>query len=162
VKFRDQEAVEMKTLTVEWQRLLDREQKTCPRCSSTEKEVEAAVGLLKQELAPYGIGVILRKTIIDPEAFRKDVLQSNKVVIAGKTLEEWLGATTGRSKCCETCGEAECRTVEYAGQVHEAVPSDLIVAAGLAAAASLYQLKVRAPFASRALPEKGSVKRCGS
>ncbi len=28
---------------------------------------------------------------IDLESFQKDVLQSNKILVAGKTLEEWLG-----------------------------------------------------------------------
>ncbi len=82
----------MKTLVIEWQRLLDEQQKTCPRCSSTEQEVENAVNSLKQDLAPYEIDVTLWKTALDLATFKKDVLQSNKIVIAGKKLEEWLGA----------------------------------------------------------------------
>ena len=119
----------MKTLGIEWQRLLDEQQKTCPRCGSTEQEVEKAVTSLKKELAIYGIDVTLRKKAIDQETFRKDAVQSNKIMIEGKTLEEWLGAATGQSKCCEACGDAECRTVEYGGQSHEAIPADLIVIA---------------------------------
>jgi len=70
------------------------------------------------------------------------VLQSNKILIAGKTLEEWVGAKTGQSKCCETCGDAECRTVEYADETHEAIPADLIVRAGLVAAARLFDVEM--------------------
>jgi len=131
----------MKTLIIEWQRLLDEKQNTCPRCSSTEQEVKKAVESLKQELAPHDIDVSLRKTAIDPEAFKKDALQSNKITIAGKTLEEWLEAQTGQSKCCDACGDADCRTVEYAGVTHEAVPADLIVKAGLAAASEIFNVK---------------------
>lgn len=131
----------MKTLVIEWQRLLDEQKETCPRCGSTEQEVEKAVKELNQMLAPADIAVNLVKKAIDPETFRKDALQSNKILIAGKTLEEWLGATTGQSKCCETCGDAECRTVEYGGDTHEAIPAELIVRAGITAAASLFKIQ---------------------
>ncbi len=131
----------MNTLTIEWQRLLDEQKQTCPRCGTTEQEVEKAVRELSRVLADSDIAAELVKKSIDPETFSKDALQSNKIVIAGKTLEEWLGATTGQSKCCEVCGESECRTVEYGGDTHEAVPADLIVRAGVTAAAYLFKLK---------------------
>ncbi len=132
----------MKTLLIEWQRLLDENKKTCPRCSLTEEEVEKAVASLTRELKPFEIRVKLVKRAIKSENFRKDALQSNKIVIAGKILEEWLGAETGQSPCCEVCGDAECRTVEYADQSHETIPSDLIVKAGLFAAAQVFNVKL--------------------
>lgn len=132
----------MKTLNIEWQRLLDDRNKTCPRCSSTEQEVEKAVQSLKQALNELEINVHLEKKVIDTERFKKDVLQSNRILIAGKTLEEWLGAGTGQSRCCEVCGDAECRTVEYADQTHETVPADLIVKAGLLAASHVFNVKL--------------------
>ena len=132
----------MKTLTIEWQRLLDEQQETCPRCGSTEQEVEKAVNSLKKELAPYEINVTLRKTAIDQESFKQDTQQSNKIMIAGKMLEEWLGAQTGQSKCCDACDDADCRTVEYAGQTHEAVPEDLIFKAGLIAASKMFGVQL--------------------
>ncbi len=132
----------MKTLLIEWQRLLDENKKTCPRCGSTEQEVEKAAATLNRELKPFKIRVALAKKAIKPEIFTKDALQSNKIVIAGKTLEEWLGAETGQSPCCEVCGDAECRTVEYADQSHETIPSDLIVKAGLFAAAKFFNVKL--------------------
>ena len=131
----------MKTLVIEWQRLLDEQKETCPRCGSTEQEVEQAVKDLNQLLAPSDIAVSVVKKAIDPETFRKDALQSNKILIAGKTLEEWLGATTGQSKCCEACGDADCRTVEYGGDTHEAIPAELIVMAGITAAAYLFKIQ---------------------
>jgi len=132
----------MKTIVIEWQRLLDEQKQTCPRCGSTEEEVEKAVQELNRLLKQSEIVVNLVKKAIDPASFQKDVLQSNKILIAGKTLEEWLGARTGQSKCCETCGDAECRTVEYADETHEAIPADLIVRAGLVAAARLFDVKM--------------------
>jgi hypothetical protein len=131
----------MKTLVIEWQRLLDEQKETCPRCGSTEQEVEKAVEELNQTLAPSDIAVNLVKKTIDPETFKKDPLQSNKILIAGKTLEEWLGATRGQSKCCETCGDADCRTLEYDGDIHETIPAELIVRAGITAAAYLFKIQ---------------------
>ena len=132
----------MKTLVIEWQRLLDEHEKTCPRCGSTEQEVEKAVARLKKELKPFEINVGLVKKTIDSESFKKDTLQSNKILIAGKTLEEWLGARTGQSPCCDVCGDAECRTVEYAEQAYETVPAALIVDAGLLAATQVFSVKL--------------------
>ena len=132
----------MKTLIIEWQRLLDEQGKPCERCGSTEQEVENAVASLNQELKPFEINVSLVKKGIDPESFKKDVLQSNKILIAGKTLEEWLGAGTGQSPCCKVCGDAECRTVEFADQTYETVPADLIVKAGLLAASQVFNVKL--------------------
>ena len=131
----------MKSLVIEWQRLLDEQKQTCPRCCSTEQEIDRAVKELNRLLDEYGIVVSLVKKVIDLDNFKKDTLQSNKILIAGKAMEEWLGAKTGRSKCCETCGAAECRTVEYAGDTHEAIPAELIVRAGLTAAAYVFKLK---------------------
>lgn len=140
----------MKTLVVEWQRLLDEQKQTCPRCGTTEQEVEKAVQELNHVLNQSGVVVSLIKKAIDPENFQKDVLQSNKILIAGKTLEEWLGAKTGQSKCCEVCGDSECRTVEYAGDTHEAIPADMILRAGITAAAYLF--KIQPPQTSQRIP----------
>jgi len=131
----------MKTLLVEWQRLLDEQNETCPRCGSTEHEIEKAVRELNQMLAPSEIVVNLVRKAIDLETFHKDAIQSNKILIAGRTLEEWLGASTGQSRCCETCGDADCRTVEYGGDTHEAIPAQLVVRAGIAAAADLFKIQ---------------------
>ncbi len=137
----------MNTLVIEWQRLLDERKETCPRCGSTEQEVEKAVRELDRLLTTSDITVNLIKKSIDPETFKKDALQSNKILIAGKTLEEWLGATTGQSRCCEVCGDSECRTVEYGGDTHEAIPAEMIIRAGITAAASLF--KIQPPQTSR-------------
>ncbi len=114
--------------------------KTAVKELGVEAKVEKAAATLNRQLKPFEIHVPLTKKAIKPEAFMRDVLQSNKIVIADKTLEEWLGAETGQSPCCEVCGDAECRTVEYADQSHETVPADLIVKAGLIAASQLFKV----------------------
>ncbi len=132
----------MKILTIEWRRLLDENKRTCPRCGATEQEVERAVTSLNQALKSFGIDVRLVKKAIDTASFKKDVLQSNKILIEGRILEEWLGAGTGQSPCCEVCGNAECRTVQYADQTHETIPAELVVKAGILAASQVFNVKL--------------------
>lgn len=133
----------MKTLRIKWQRLLiDEGGRTCPRCGSTEKELDEAVSILKKSLAPSGIEVILEKKTLSPATFAKDVLESNRIWINEKPLEHWieaqgLTAHVGQSLCCDVCGNAECRTVEVEEKTYEIIPADLIVKAGLAAASFL-------------------------
>ena len=126
----------MKTLKIKWQRLIYDEQ-TCPRCGSTEQEVEKAVSILKESLKPVGIRVALEKRELTEAEFKKDPLQSNRIWIRDRPLEDWIGGKTGQSQCCDVCGTAECRTLDVGGEVHEAIPSILIIRAGLMAAAEL-------------------------
>ena len=125
-----------KSLTIKWQRLLS-DGRTCPRCGSTGDEVDKAVATLRQSLAPLGIMVVLEKCELSIEEFKQDTLRSNEIWIGGRLLEDWLGATTGQSECCDVCGPNDCRTVNVAGENHEIVPAELIVKAGLLAATEL-------------------------
>jgi transcription initiation factor TFIIIB Brf1 subunit/transcription initiation factor TFIIB len=59
----------MKTLVVEWQRLLDEQKQTCPRCGTTEQEVEKAVQQLNHVLSQSGVVISLTKKGIDPDSF---------------------------------------------------------------------------------------------
>jgi hypothetical protein len=132
----------MKAITIKWQRLLiDKDGKTCPRCGSTEKELEKAVRILRQSLAPFGMVVILQKKALAPEAFEKDVLESNRIWVADRPLEDWLEAEVGRSLCCEVCRNAECRTVEIGNTVYEPIPAHLIIRAVRAAASNMVSEK---------------------
>lgn len=126
----------MKVLKIKWQRLISNEQ-TCPRCGATEDEVEKAVTLLKESLKPLGIRVALEKRELSELEFKFDPLQSNRIWIKGRPLEEWVGGTTGQSQCCDVCGTSECRTVGVGEEVYETVPSDLVIKAGLLAASEL-------------------------
>ena len=130
------EVVNMKTLKIKWQRLVDSGE-TCPRCGSTEKELEKVVATLRQSFSPLGIEVVLEKDVLSLASFKKDPSQSNRIWINNRPLETWLNAEAGQSKCCDVCGDAECRTVEIEGQVYEAIPANVIIKAGLVAASQL-------------------------
>lgn len=115
----------MKTIHIEWQRLLvDKE--TCPRCGATEEELSSAI----KELGMLGINVRLTKKEIKIPKFNKAPGESNKISINGQPLEYWLKASTGKSKCCSVCGDNECRTVELNEQAYETIPAELIIQAG--------------------------------
>lgn len=121
-----------KRLVVSWQRLVS-DGGTCPRCGSTEDELGKAVARLKEKLKPQGIEVILKKQELTPEEFKKNPLSSNKIMLNDQPLEDLLDAKTGHSKCCDVCGDEECRTVETGGANYETIPVELIVEAGLKA-----------------------------
>lgn len=124
----------MKTLSLKWQRLVDARGGTCPRCRTTGDEVAAAAKTLAKALKPLGIALRAERTTLSPAAFRRRPSSSNRIWVGGRPLEAWLGATTGKSRCCGSCGTAQCRTVELGGTSHAAVPARLVVAAGLLAA----------------------------
>lgn len=124
-------------LPIEWQRLMDRRGETCERCGGTEKELRKAFSMLKRSLRPLGFKVTLEKTSLGPEC-AKDIIDSNRITIAGRTLEHWLDAKVGSSacgSCCAKLGEmVECRTTTVDGETYEVIPAELIVKAGLKAA----------------------------
>lgn len=143
-----------KTLTIKWQRLLSDGQ-TCPRCGSTEDEVEKAVKVLGQTLKSLSIEVVLEKGELSLKEFKQDSLRSNEIWIGGRLLEDWLGATTGQSECCDVCGPNDCRTLDVGGESHEVVPAALIVKAGLLAAAQLVDQKTCDCFPGAIWPSGG-------
>lgn len=127
-------------LNIKWQRLVV-EGDTCKRCGLTEEEVEKAVSKLKKSLQPLGIKVELEKGVLSEKEFNKNPKQSNLILINGRPLEEWLDADTGENECCSVCGENNCRTVIVGNKEHEAIPSELIVRAGLRAASKIKNTK---------------------
>jgi len=149
----------MKILKIEWQRLLTDGQ-TCPRCGATEIEVEKASHSLEQSLAPLGIKVVLEKHELTPVAFQRDPSQSNRILFNGIPLEEVLGLKVGQSPCCETCGDAECRTLETGGQVYETIPANLIIQAGLRAASILVNPQTGSPCCQQDAAVKTSASPC--
>lgn len=126
----------MNALKIRWQRLLS-DGRTCPRCGSTGEEIEKAVSILKQILAPLGIKVVIEKSELSPVEFGENPLESNRIWIDDRPLEEWIGGKVGQSPCCDVCSPYECRTVEAEGEVYETITADLIVKAGLVAASKL-------------------------
>lgn len=129
----------MKKLTIQWQRLLNDKNQTCPRCSETGETVNTVVLKLKSALAELGIEVELIQKSIDFLVFKNNPLQSNSILINGKLLEDWIGGETGKSKCCDVCGDSECRTISFGENTFESIPENLIIKAGLLAAAELIE-----------------------
>lgn len=129
----------MKTLTIKWQRLTNETGQTCDRCRDTGGTIETAFKKLQKALAELGIKTELESTAIDLKEFRKDPLQSNRIWISGRPLEEWIGANVGQSRCCSVCGDSECRTISINKNTFETIPEELIIRACLLAAAELFK-----------------------
>lgn len=129
----------MKNLSITWQRLVDESGSTCPRCAGTEQEMQRAVERLRTALEPLGVQPVLETREIAPATFMQQPDQSNRIWIGGRPLEDWLGARTGSSRCCDACGDEECRTLEINGASHEVIPEALVVRAGLIAASQLLE-----------------------
>ncbi len=126
----------MKTLDISWQRLVQGG-RTCPRCGDTGAEIRKAVATLTPALAPMGIEVRLTESQLSADEFGNAPLESNRITLLGRDLEEWVGGETGQSQCCDVCGDNDCRTVNVAGETYETIPADMVVRAGLLAAADL-------------------------
>lgn len=127
----------MKPLRIVWQRLVNFGGQTCDRCGATYDALQRAVAKLKDALGPLGLEPTLEIKEIDEESFKADPSVSNRIWIADRPLEEWLGATVGGSRCCSVCGDSECRTVEVGETVFEAIPEELILKAALVASAQM-------------------------
>lgn len=119
----------MKTLTIEWKHL-DQDRRTCDRCGDTSKTLRQTVRHLRRCLRPRGIAVRLVETKLPAGR----LAESNTILFNDVPLETILGdARAGRSDC-SPCGElldtaVQCRTLEHAGEIHEAIPANLICAA---------------------------------
>jgi hypothetical protein len=89
----------------------------------------------------------LKEKALDKWTAAKNIGESNRIWIAGKPIETWLGATPGMSDCtscgslCGTFvqGNVECRTLIVGRSTFESIPSELIVKAGLLAAAEMVE-----------------------
>lgn len=127
----------MKTLTIRWQRLVNESGQTCERCRNTGSNVETAFKKLQKALAELSIKIKLETKSIDYAVFNKDPLRSNQIWISGKPLEEWIEGTVGQSRCCDVCGDSECRTISINKNTFETIPEELIIRAALLAAAEL-------------------------
>ncbi len=111
--------------------------KTCDRCDATYQEMLRAVSKLEEALKPLGIEPTLETRAIDQESFKTNPSESNRVWIAGKSMETWLDAAVGSSRCCSVCGESECRTVKVGESEFETIPEGLFLKAALVAASQL-------------------------
>lgn len=129
----------MKTLSIVWQRLVNDQGKTCPRCQGTGNAVRRAVERLDNVLKPLGVQPVLECRELAPTAFRDQPEESNRIWVDGQPLEAWLGGQAGASRCCDECGDQDCRTLELEGQCYEMIPEELLVRAGLKAGIRLLE-----------------------
>ncbi len=127
----------MKALQIRWQRLVNDSGETCSRCGITEEAVQDATRTLKRSLEGLGVDVTLKMSRINNTDFEKAPLESNRIWVAHKPLEDWLSATTGQSQCSAACGDSDCRTIVVGGKAYEAITPEMIVKAGLLASAEL-------------------------
>jgi hypothetical protein len=123
---------------------VDGKGQTCERCGSTQEELAKALQSLQASLGSLGIDVALEERALSPEDCAEDVLESNRIWVAERALEDWLGGDVGTSPCefcCSEVGDAvECRTVSVKGKTYEVIPAQLIVKAGLLAASQMLQV----------------------
>ncbi|EBY4364875.1 DUF2703 domain-containing protein [Salmonella enterica subsp. enterica serovar Bovismorbificans] len=125
------------TLPIVWQRLLDSNGDTCPRCRDTGDTVQKAYHRLQAILAPLGIEPRLEVVALDEVTFAAATMESNRVWFSGLPLEDWIGAQAGSSRCCGACGDSDCRTLDIGGATYEAIPESLLIRAGVIAATQL-------------------------
>jgi len=136
----------MKSLPIVWQRLVSQDGKTCDRCYATYQEIQLAINKLKDALRPLDIEPRLEIREIDEKSFKAAPSESNRIWIAGRPMEEWLGATVGSSRCCSVCGISDCRTVKVEGTTFEVIPEKLLIKAALIASSQLLDLTPEAPL----------------
>jgi hypothetical protein len=106
--------------------------------------MQRAVEKLKQSLRPLGIEPSLEIREIDERSFKANPSESNRIWIAGRPIEEWLGASVGSSPCCSVCGTSECRTVQVEGTTFETIPEKLFLKAALVACSQLLSAESQA------------------
>ncbi len=143
----------MNQMPIVWKRLV-KGSETCTRCGDTGRELDAAVAKLAASLRPLGIEPVLETQEIDEEAFKANPSESNRVWIAGKPIEEWLGANVGMSRCCSVCGDSDCRTLEVDGRTYETIPEEQFIKAGLMAGSQM--------MTPGSLRDKGATSCCSS
>ena len=124
----------MKTLEIEW-RHLEKDGRTCLRCSDTLQSLQQVVGQLASECAPSGVRVEYRETRLPLERLP----ESNLILFNGVPLESVLPDASASESECPSCGDlcgqpSVCRTVSVGGHTFEAIPAALIRQAACIAA----------------------------
>ncbi len=127
---------QLQQLPIVWQRLVAAGGRTCPRCDATYQHLQNTVLKLRDTLKPLGLEPVLEIREISEGSFKERPAASNRIWIAGKPMEEWLGAGVGSSQCCSVCGDSSCRTVELDGSIYEDIPETVILRAALIAASA--------------------------
>lgn len=150
-----------KTLAIEWHRMVDKDGNVCCGGDAARMEVETARAKLAEELEGSGIEVVLAKTDHSPEECMDCPECANCIMVAGKGINQWLDAEMTGSPCGGVCKKAmgdnfECQNLVYEGKTYDVIPADLIVKAGLLAAADPANLISATCGASAGCPSAGT------
>ncbi|MDG4553503.1 MAG: DUF2703 domain-containing protein [Candidatus Competibacter sp.] len=124
----------MKTLEIEW-RHLEKDGRTCLRCSDTLQSLQQVIARLAVECGPRGVRVEYRET----KLLSEQLSQSNLILFNGIPLESVLPGASVAETECPSCGDltgqpAFCRTVSVGGHTFEAIPAALVRQAACAVA----------------------------
>ena len=77
---------------------------------------------LTEVLRPLNIEPTLETIALDQASFEETPSESNRIWIAGRSLEDWLGAEASESQCRSVCGTNNCRTLEVMAQATKPYP----------------------------------------
>lgn len=96
-----------------------------------------ALAKLEKVLGPIGIKPVLKIRRIGEASFKMSPSESNRIWIAGRPIEDWVGGKVGKSTCCSVCGDSKCRTIQVGQSTFETIPERLFIKAALAASSEL-------------------------
>jgi hypothetical protein len=119
----------MAVLEIEW-RHLEKDGKTCDRCSNTGESVQTAYDMLVQQLRPEGWQVVVKETLLTAD----EIAESNAILLNGVPIEQLLPNARKTENCCASCGDllgapTLCRALIMDGRTYDAIPAALIVEA---------------------------------
>ena len=116
----------MKMLAIEW-RHYEKDGKTCDRSATTGRNLQIVVAELANKLKQEGVEVRFKEIVLT----EADLSQSNMIRFNGVPMEELLSGSWVAENACTSCSclvgeDVTCRAVEYAGEIFEDIPAELI------------------------------------
>lgn len=138
----------VQSLTIAWHKVSGDDGGICELSTATQLTVDQASQELRRMLADEGIEIAVRT--LTPEKVEGGECLCNRVLIQGRFVDEWLGAKLvktacsgcpNQKACAKSAGSGSSCGGQYAmihgGKTYTVLPADIIVAAGMIAAADL-------------------------
>jgi hypothetical protein len=135
-------------LTIAWHKVEEDDGTICDLSAATQQSVVQASEELRQALAPNGVDIVVET--LTPEKVEGAECLCNRVLIQGRFADEWLGAELARTSCSGCPNRGGCpktaasgdqcggqTAVVYQGKTYEILPANLVMMAGLIAAADM-------------------------
>jgi len=120
-----------KELTIKWQKMVDKDGKTCTHCGATEIEMKKAMQMFEEK----GVKVKLELVSLDSKDKAQACSGSNLIWLNDKPLADVIGAEVVKAKCSAKCAghdkTTECKMLKVEGKTYETIPSEMIFHAGL-------------------------------